>query len=502
MRYLTMESFKVYLPSNACANIYPNNTSSDYKTRFDHIIKLDGEWEVGVESIFYSSHIENNTKSNVHCDVRLVKRTAVNDNKPFKFLLSDEGKWKGLTGIKPAKFEEDPNKMNNVLNTLVKMNKLMVEGRKILFMFTRNGFASELKPFYIQITPRLAEVLGYNYNIFGKVEEFSNDRHMKPGKEKLIAEDYLIKYFYPDVQHKVARIVFKARGMTFKGGKRQFLKLWRLKMEQFTALKTHFKNMKVVVDNFSVDSAIIFSPDFGKLIGHELPIIGKGTTWASRKAKLEKGYVAEEWYIDIYSSDLEFTEKRTDFQLSLEVYPKQHQTIKDLMSHINLQMQKQLKEKLKTDYDANKHHFELSLASNGYSELVRGSNLNIDFSQDLHSLFAIPKRALQQAEANGTRHIGNEIHREQQLFLLSNVAKYTAYAQQHLPILRSFLHPNKKTNMIKKRFDPIVYLPVMSNSIDMIQLQLADDSGKAIKLSDTKTLVCLYFRKVREKSMM
>ena len=50
-----MESFKVYLPSNACELLYPNNHPSDYKTSLDHSIHLDGEWDVGVESIFYAS---------------------------------------------------------------------------------------------------------------------------------------------------------------------------------------------------------------------------------------------------------------------------------------------------------------------------------------------------------------------------------------------------------------------------------------------------------------
>ena len=66
-----IESFKVYLPSNACHNIYPNNKPSDYKTRLDQTIELDGKWEVGVESIFYSSKVEDeNEKAQIHCNVQ------------------------------------------------------------------------------------------------------------------------------------------------------------------------------------------------------------------------------------------------------------------------------------------------------------------------------------------------------------------------------------------------------------------------------------------------
>ena len=95
-----------------------------------------------------------------------------------------------------------------------------------------------------------------------------------------------------------------------------------------------------------------------------------------------------------------------------------------------------------------------------------------------------------------------EIEGQQQLFLLSNIAKPTAYGRYHLQILQSFLHHPKKGDFIEKQFYPIVYLPLMTNNIDMIELQLTKEDYNPVKTYDFKTLVCLYFRKVRENSMM
>jgi hypothetical protein len=120
-----MDQFNVYLPSNACATIYPNNTSTNYKTRFGRNIQLDGEWEVGVESIFYASQFEDTQRrAQIHCSIALDQQ-LVND----KFQLTPEGKWKGFDGIMPGEFdefEEDPNKTDHVLNTIAMLNKQIV----------------------------------------------------------------------------------------------------------------------------------------------------------------------------------------------------------------------------------------------------------------------------------------------------------------------------------------------------------------------------------------
>ena len=75
-----MDSFHIYLPSNACQHLYPNNTASNYQTQMDQTINLSGEWEVGVESICYSSHIEEKrVKAQIVCEVETTKYYVLND---------------------------------------------------------------------------------------------------------------------------------------------------------------------------------------------------------------------------------------------------------------------------------------------------------------------------------------------------------------------------------------------------------------------------------------
>jgi len=68
-----MNRFTLTLPSNSSMNYYPNNTASLYTTKLNEVIKLDGNWEVGLlEASFpskatsassrYTSQVANITK--------------------------------------------------------------------------------------------------------------------------------------------------------------------------------------------------------------------------------------------------------------------------------------------------------------------------------------------------------------------------------------------------------------------------------------------------------
>ena len=74
-----MDAFKVYLPSNACPVLFPDNTATDYRTRFDKAIDLSGSWEVGVGSIAYSSRInDEKERAQVQFNVTAPKEVTIN----------------------------------------------------------------------------------------------------------------------------------------------------------------------------------------------------------------------------------------------------------------------------------------------------------------------------------------------------------------------------------------------------------------------------------------
>ncbi len=98
-----MESFKVYVPSNASADRFPQNTASDFKVDLSNPIELKDNWEVGVESIFYNSNIgDANEKARFVLDSMIEEEVDVNDLFPFKFKVSTDNKWLGYSGVKPS----------------------------------------------------------------------------------------------------------------------------------------------------------------------------------------------------------------------------------------------------------------------------------------------------------------------------------------------------------------------------------------------------------------
>lgn len=75
--------------------------------------------------------------------------------------------------------------------------------------------------------------------------------------------------------------------------------------------------------------------------------------------------------------------------------------------------------------------------------------------------------------------------------------KPTAIGIHKLQILQDFLHHPTGEKIIEKRFDPIVYLPIMTNYMDTINIQLTNEFYKPIPIKDSKTIATLYFRKVK-----
>ena len=127
-----MESFKVYLPSNACPDLFPNNTATDYRTRFDKEIALNGQWEVGMESIIYSSHIKDDKeKAQIYFLVKMKQPKPVNELFPFEFITNSKRKWKGFEGVIPNVFETNTAQVDSILDTLNAMNRNILMSQKL-----------------------------------------------------------------------------------------------------------------------------------------------------------------------------------------------------------------------------------------------------------------------------------------------------------------------------------------------------------------------------------
>ena len=187
----------------------------------------------------------------------------------------------------------------------------------------------------------------------------------------------------------------------------------------------------------------------------------------------------------------------SSYDYTVDVYPWRYKTISHAMKHINRKVAKALREKLNWKYDGDIHKFVLSRVSKSYSKLETGPKLKVRFTSNLHRLFGISEPTLQHPHPYGVRHVNNLINTNEKLFLLSNIAMPTGYGQHRLQILQSFIYERSAQSVIEKRFEPITYLPLMTNNIDMIHLQITDANYEPVNLQDFTTIVCLYFRKVR-----
>ena len=325
----------------------------------------------------------------------------------------------------------------------------------------------------------------------------SSDAYRKKTTDKLTREDYRLKYFSTQIQERENRLIIKSPKQEFAGGKEEFLKLWNAGVESRQRLRVAFKREKFVIDDFRDDAAFIFSPDLAKAIGHTQPLIGRGTTWGSRDSDVTKGRASEFWYVDVYTSKLKQKEREVFIPLAVEIYPWRFQEMKHLIVYINYQVNERLKRLLLNTYDSKRHGFTLSRTDHKYCKIVLGEGLKVHLSSNLEYVFAISSSESLRKEIYGYSPIKNSLKHDQRLFLLSNIAKTTPFGEQHLKILQNFLHTGNDYLLNEKRFTPIVYLPVESKNIDMIHLQLTNENFEPVTINNSKTLVCLYFRKVR-----
>ena len=509
-----MESFKVYLPSNACHLIYPDNKPGDYKTRLDTPMELDGNWEVAAESVFYSPNIDHTEEeAQIHCSVSAFKRNHSIGKAMKRFKLNSSIMWNGIIELIPREFEKDPNSLEQVRQTLKDMSKELDEGLKYpafsltdLYLLKENS----LKDIYFILTPRLTQVLGFKPNtIFGYNDKKANVKYRNPGEGNLTEKDYVIQVVNMRAEKRQNRIMIKPKGMAFSGEQDAFLSLWKAAVDgernkSLTAeLRASFsKSKKLIIDCFDSNIAIQFSSDLVKIVGHRKPIFGRSTTWSHHIAKMTKGHATEAWYIDIFSLLPTPLHEIVHQEFTVSVYPWHYNLIENAMTYINMQVKKALEKKLKKIYDSKDHQFELTFDQNGHSKVTLGPKIRIDFSENLHRLFAITKIISEEkTEFHSARQLTHEMQREDRLFLHTNIVKATAYGERELPILQSFLHKPKSKYIVQKHFQPLVYLPLLHRTISVINLKLTNAEYQPIKINDYTTIVCLYFRKVSEKTM-
>ena len=500
----------MYLPSNVSPDLFPQNTSTDYRTHFDKAIHLDGQWEVGVESISYSSHISDEKEvARLNLTVKSKQVATVNSLYDFEFITSNQGTWKGFNGIIPNEFEAKPSEIQSILNTLNAMNRQMLNSQKLttngpIFEFYLNkdkyvAYRGIEMGFALQLSIYLAQILGFAYrSVLNGKKTITAVRKPKKGNRDLTKEDYLLRYMSEANQTMKKRITLKASGEISDGKVETFLALWKKHVTPVTDTRPELKKRKLILHNYRKDVGLTFSEDFAQTFGMLTPFFCKGTQWATYSMLLKPGHKTEEWYIDVYDTTLSMTHFYEYQDLALYLNPWQHKSLETVLDELNSRTKNLLQHDLKGVYNEKKHHFQLSLEQNDHVKLIMGSSIGLCyFSPNLAFLLGFPSEAIESREMLGMREVDSLKSSSRQLHLISNVIRPTSYGKHQRQILCDFLHEGNGLPIVEKRFNPISYHPVAQNDIYMIHLKLTDDNYNPIFMPDFTSIVTLYFRRAK-----
>ncbi len=269
----TMDSFKLYLPSNVSPEYFPNNTASDYDTHLQDPIRLEGAWEVGAESISYASIIGNREeKATVTMNVKKKVSKFVNDVYKPSFVVNEDNTWKGFQKIRvPIPTEtlskEQLMKSVNACNALILKDK-----NEKVFDFYLEHNPSQPHPnaiceiyhddFTLFISSNTAKMLGYHnvQTFWGKgtypsYQLMESMQHLHPRK----FSHFHISYINTNIVKFEKRIIIKAKGELYNQA--TFLKNWNdvFKPYQLSAEWNNSPAPKLILHNYTTKYAFILS---------------------------------------------------------------------------------------------------------------------------------------------------------------------------------------------------------------------------------------------------
>ena len=91
---MSSSSFRLFLPSNASADTHPTNTASCFTTDLKTPLRLNGDWEVGVDSICYNTNIGDvDETGTVHSTYSTFTSHILNNEYPTKYKVLANNKW-------------------------------------------------------------------------------------------------------------------------------------------------------------------------------------------------------------------------------------------------------------------------------------------------------------------------------------------------------------------------------------------------------------------------
>jgi len=499
-----MDSFKIYLPSNASTDHFPNNSASEYRTKLKKPIELTGKWEVGLESLFYSSEVKNkNEKARIELEVKAEQSEFVNDNTFYQFVVTNDNKWKGMRPCIPRHFETNKSKLQRICDTLNAMNNLIVRQKTLsvfgaVYSFSVNhsgriSYKQYINDFVLRLTPTLAATLGLDDQT--NLTSWNEAQHNRVVDEKpLKAKDYTLFYFASSLVKRQRRLIIKERGQNVKDVKQHIMN--EINKAGYYGITISFPPGQCIISIPDNDVAVSFSLHLVHIIGHPRPLIGKGT-FANRIRVATHTHTNDLWYMDFYTTDLMEYRRPIQLKTAFDVFPyKNNQSLDDVLTNINYQANSRLKDLLKEKLDTERHHFQMEIKKN-HTILNLGKWLRVQVSNNLRVLFGLRGNYFTPGINYGVRLVTSLNYNEERLYILADFISETLIGERHVNILREFTHVSSGEFQFERRFYPLIYLPVTKNFIDQIHIQLTNATFKPLKLRDSKTILLLHFRRLQ-----
>ena len=499
-----MDSFKVYLPSNASAGIFPNNTPSNYQTQFSDPIQLQGEWEAGLESIHYSTKIGDEEESvQLNLAVEAQNKIYVTSRYPYKYRITEDGKWPvQFLDVYPKNIVTDPSDREGVIRCLNTINREILEfGEKSdVFSFKVEGektvFIGETNGILVATTTNMSRYLGFGWtHIFSGRTNISGELKRRIPKS-FVRDDYHVKIIDTNVLQKVGRVVIKESGRIFPDPKRQLKEVWTKELKNYDIKVRFSKSGKLIIDNFNPLVTIRLSPDFSKTFDIAEAIFSSNTEWALVKFDSKKLYEKDLWYVDLYYNNIDHFLKIGLHDISIGFTPRRYHDVHHIIPTINSLTEAKLKETLASTYNDDFHKCELSFFKN-HTQLDVGRWVSLTISDNLSFLLGFDKAKFEAGNYLSKRLPATLEQREQHLFVLTDFIQSSSYGDVKMDILQEFVHEGNsiEQRIIEKRFHPISYNPVKCSYIENIQIQLVNEIFKPIYIDNSKTIVILHFRK-------
>ena len=505
-----MTSFDCILPSNVAPDTYPDNTASDYTTPLTNPIHCDGQWEVGLKSIFYDSHVGDETEmGKISINHWQQKKFWLNDYYKVQYQTTKIDTWDYSSRIIPAFEPPSYKKVADVLNGM--NERLVKKGCRNAYTCTvkenKIEFDTHVYGLTIRFRPKMAKFLGYGHKIFLHLSpDNKNTSTMRPIHEinQLTQDDFYMNIFDRYVVAMEGEVLLKTSREDLLT-KEEFVKRWNERVGKHIKIKASFNNNKCILRLYDPKSAIVMSKNLHSTISHEPVMFGGGEYWGWKlygENTEDYDITDRTWTVKIFKEPLRLTERYLHHSFDYELYPRIY-SIPTFVSRLTKDLTKKLRE-LTEDTAA----ITFSLQDN-FTKIEIPHQTTMVLSPNISSMLGFndvifKSKSPFENELNYGREDAQFMSqilpatldkREQEIFVHTDVCDPMSYGNQQRRILQHFIHnKGKDEGIVEKWFKPIIYQPLMKQMMDSITMKLLNREGTPLPFHN-KTIITLHFRK-------